>query len=87
VGIYRVGIFTERGVHDYMSRDITVGRGRIKLRSSHRSARISLRVSHRGVARTAMAVPMFGRCDDEDEVRRPAKRRGNRGKTSRMRLR
>jgi hypothetical protein len=57
-------------------RGVTVGRGRIRLRSSHRSNRITLHVSHR---RFGAQAPIFGRRDDqEDEIRR--KPHGNRGK-------
>ena len=57
-------------------RGVTVGRGRIRLRSSHRSNRITLHVSHR---RFGAQAPILGRRDDpEDEIRR--KPHGNRGK-------
>ena len=58
-------------------RGVTVGRGRIRLRSSHRSNRITLHVSHRRFG--GAQAPIFGRRDDqEDEIRR--KPHGNRGK-------
>jgi hypothetical protein len=66
-------------------RGVTVGRGRIRLRSSHRSNRITLHVSHRRFGAQAPSLGGlgglggFGRRDDpEDEIRR--KPHGNRGK-------
>jgi hypothetical protein len=61
-------------------RGVTVGRGRIRLRSSHRSSRISLHVSHR---RFGLQPPMFGRRDDQEDVSVRKKPHGNRGKKSR----
>jgi hypothetical protein len=43
---------------------VTVGRGRIRLRSSHRSSRIALRVSHRRPALTS-ADPSWDPNGDE----------------------
>jgi len=49
---------------------VTVGRGRIRLRSSYRSARIALHISH---WRPQGVMPSFGRRDDEAPGPRPRK--------------
>jgi hypothetical protein len=62
-------------------RGVTVGRGRIRLRSSHRSSRISLQISHRRLG--LQQAPMFGRRDDQEDVQVRKKPHGNRGKKNR----